>query len=65
MRVQRYALGLVLQPVRRVLEGFADEGRVERGVDGRRGPSFEDGLVALLRGGGVVGGGEVPPPLVD
>ena len=51
--------------MRGVLEGFADEGRLEGGVDGGCGPAFGDGLVVFLGGGGVGGGGEVPPPLVD
>ena len=65
VRIQGHARGLVLQPVRGVLGGFADERRLERGGDGGRSPFFEDGLVVFLRGGIVVGGGEVPPPLIN
>ena len=51
--------------MRGFLERFADEGGVEGGIDGRGSPFLGDGLVGFLRGGGVGGGREVPPPLVD
>ena len=65
MGVQVYTFGLVLQPVRRVSEGLADEGRGEGGVDGHFAVPYGGRVVTSLRGGGVGGRGEVEPPCVD
>lgn len=65
MRIQRHAFGLILHPLRRVLESLADKRGLERGVDGRFGVAFPGMGGGYLRGGRVIGGGEVVLPAVD